>query len=222
MLPVADPIDVGATAAPAVVAFVGATGVGKTTTVAKLAADARLKRNRSVGLITTDTHRIAAHEQLRTYAEIIDVPLRVASTPDEMAAALAALRDADLVLIDTAGVSPKNTEIQGELRSLLSAAGACEVHLVLPATGSADALSLTIDRFGPLGVNRLLFTKLDEAVGFGVILNCLQRTEAKLSYITDGQRVPEDIHRGGSARIAELIVGSPSVSSFDNVEGVPA
>jgi flagellar biosynthesis protein FlhF len=130
-----------------VVALVGPTGVGKTTTIAKLAANFRLREKRRVGLITVDTYRIAAVEQLRTYAEIIDLPMHVVSTPREMREALRQLSGLDLVLMDTAGRSPRDEVKIQELRAFLSEAQADEVHLVLSAVASASSLVRTAERF---------------------------------------------------------------------------
>ena len=135
-LSVAGPIQVQP-GAGRVVALVGPTGVGKTTTIAKLAANYRLRENRRVGLITVDTYRIAAVEQLRTYADIIDLPMEVVSTPREMRQAVERMRDFDLVLMDTAGRSPRDEVRIRELRSMLAEAGPHEVHLVLSAASSA-------------------------------------------------------------------------------------
>ena len=130
-----------------VVALVGPTGVGKTTTIAKLAAIHRLRENRRVGLITVDTYRIAAVEQLRTYAEIIDLPMEVVSTPREMREAVARMSDLDLVLMDTAGRSPRDEVRIQELKSMLAEAKPDEVHLVVSAVASARSLSKTAEQF---------------------------------------------------------------------------
>jgi len=147
------------------VALVGPTGVGKTTTIAKLAANYRLKEKRRVGLITVDTYRIAAVEQLRTYADIIDLPMEVVSTPRELRQAAARLEDLDLVLMDTAGRSPADEVRIQELKSMLAEACPDEVHLVLSSVASASGLSKTAERFAEVGVTALLLTKLDEAWG---------------------------------------------------------
>lgn len=196
-------------AGPWVVALVGATGVGKTTTVAKLAANYSLRDRRRVGLITTDVVRIAAVEQLRTYSDVLGLELRVVATPGQMRDTLAQWNDRDVVLIDTPGRNPGDASRLAELGELLSAAKPHETHLVLPGTSAWPVLLRTIDGFAGLGVNRVIMTRLDEAVGFGIILNCLNRARGRLSYMTTGQTVPHDIERGESERVADLILGPP-------------
>lgn len=207
MLPTAGPIEITLGRAPKVVALVGPTGVGKTTTIAKLAANLCLREGRRVGLVTIDTYRIAAVEQLRTYAQIIDVPLEVAGAPDELEQALARMSDRDVVLIDTAGRSQRDGRSVRELQKFFETARPDEIHLVLSSTYSKAVLNETIDQFSRLGTDRIILTKLDEAMGFGVILSCLQKTTAKLSYVTTGQDVPEDIRIGEGRALAELILG---------------
>lgn len=221
MLPLAEPAPLRTGDQPTVIALIGPTGVGKTTTIAKLAAGYRLRQNRKVGLITIDTYRIAAVDQLQTYARIIDVPLRVASNADEIRTALSEMDDCDVILIDTAGSSPSDRDRLGELEELVRSANPCEVHLVLAANCSSSVLARSLDQFGRMGVNRLIFTKLDEAVGFGVVLNCLQRAEAKLSYVTTGQEVPDDIRVGRRSGLADLIIdGAERWPSDQVVQGV--
>ncbi len=149
------------------VALVGPTGVGKTTTIAKLAANYRLREKKRVGLITVDTYRVAAVEQLRTYADIIDLPMEVVSTPREMREAVARMRNLDLVLMDTAGRSPRDEIKIQELRSLLAEAEADDVLLVLSATAGTRSLTATAEKFAEVGTTALLLTKLDEATSLG-------------------------------------------------------
>jgi flagellar biosynthesis protein FlhF len=189
------------------VALVGPTGVGKTTTIAKLAANYRLRDKHRVGLITVDTYRIAAVEQLRTYADIIDLPMKVVSTPREMREALLAMSDLDLVLLDTAGRSPKDEVKIQELRAFLSEAQADEVHLVLSSVAGASALQRTAERFAAAGTTHLLLTKLDEATGLGNLLPLLRSSGLPLSYLTNGQNVPDDIEAAQSRRLARMILG---------------
>jgi flagellar biosynthesis protein FlhF len=189
-----------------VVALIGPTGVGKTTTIAKLAADSKLRLGKRVGLITIDTYRIAAVEQLRTYAEIIDVPLRVVLTPKELRREIQAFSGMDAVLIDTAGRSQNDRMRLGEMRRFLSAAEADEVHLVVSLAASPRGALRTVQQFGPLGVNRVIVTKLDEAETFGTILNVGALGVGEMSYVTTGQEVPDDIEPAEAGKMAEWIL----------------
>ena len=200
------------TGAGRIVALVGPTGVGKTTTIAKLAANYRLKENRRVGLITVDTYRIAAVEQLRTYAEIIDLPMEVVSTPREMRDAVERMRSFDLVLMDTAGRSPRDEVRIRELGSMLAEAAPHEVHLVLSAASSSRSLAAAAEMFAPAGVTSLIVTKLDEAPGLGHLLTLARRSRLPFSYLTDGQNVPEDIAVAEPSTLSELILNLEPVS----------
>ena len=195
------------------VALVGPTGVGKTTTTAKLAAHYRLREHRRVGLITVDTYRIAAVDQLRTYADIIDLPMEVASTPHEMRQAIDRLADLDLILLDTAGRSPRDEVQIQELKSLLDEARPDEVHLVLSCASGAAALASCTERFADVGANRLILTKLDEAQGLGALLPLLRTSLLPLSYMTHGQNVPDDIEVADPVRLAQQILGSRWISA---------
>jgi flagellar biosynthesis protein FlhF len=179
---------------PLLCAFVGPTGVGKTTTLAKLAAHYRLNKNKSVSILTADTYRIAAIEQIRTFADIMDIRLHVVFSPDEVPEALAACNDDEIVFIDTAGRSPHNTDHMRELGAFMKAINPEEVHLVLSATTKDQDLSETIARYRPLGANRVLFTKFDETVKLGNVFNAVVKAgEVPVSYFTFGQSVPDDI-----------------------------
>jgi flagellar biosynthesis protein FlhF len=209
-LPIAPPIAV-VPGQRRVVALVGPTGVGKTTTVAKLAASFKLVHNVPIGLVTVDTYRIAAVEQLRTYAEIIDLPLVVVNTPDEMPAALETLDGAELVLIDTAGRSPRDEVRIRELAEFLHAAAPDEVHLVLSATAGEKSLRSAVERFATARADRLILTKLDEAEGLGGLLGVISQANRPVSYLTTGQAVPDDIEPAHRARLARLILGDDVV-----------
>ncbi len=190
-----------------VVALVGPTGVGKTTTIAKLAANFRLREQRRVGLITVDTYRIAAVQQLRTYADIIDLPMEVVSTPREMREAVDRLSGLELVLVDTAGRSPRDDVKIQELKSMLAEAQADEVHLVLSSVASARSLTSTAERFAGVGVTSLLVTKLDEASGYGNLLPLARNSGLPLSYVTHGQNVPDDIAPADSGNLTRMMLG---------------
>ena len=189
-----------------VVALVGPTGVGKTTTVAKLAANFKLTHGARVGLLTVDTYRIAAVEQLKTYAEIIDLPLSVVSDPAEMPRALDELGAVDLVFIDTAGRSPRDEIKIRELSEFLLQAKPDEVHLVLSAVAGERSLRSAVDRFAMVQVDRLILTKLDEAESLGGILAVLGLYSRPLSYLTTGQAVPDDIEPADRKRLTRLIL----------------
>lgn len=189
------------------VALVGPTGVGKTTTIAKLAANYRLREKRRVGLITVDTYRVAAVEQLRTYADIIDLPMEVVATPREMREAVARMGHLDLVLMDTAGRSPRDDVKIQELKSMLSEAEPDEVHLVLSSTAGAKSLIATAERFADVGTTAMVLTKLDEAHSLGHLVSLVRECPLPVSYLTDGQNVPDDIQVADRAGMAEMLLG---------------
>jgi flagellar biosynthesis protein FlhF len=192
---------------PARIALVGPTGVGKTTTTAKLAARHALTERRKVGLITIDTYRIGAVEQLRTYARVMGLPLDVVQSPDEMPAALARYADKDVVLIDTVGRSPRRALHLAEIQAYLNVAEPTETHLVLSASSEAGYLDDTAEQFARLGTNRLIMTKLDEMPRWGVIAGIASRSGLPVSYITDGQEVPRNLRPARPDEIAIRIVG---------------
>jgi len=196
---------------PLTIALVGPTGVGKTTTIAKLAATYKLRRGKKVGLVTCDTYRIAAVDQLRTYANIIGLQLNIALTPSEMANCVASLNDCDVILIDTAGRSQHDSGRLEELCSLLEAAKPHETHLVLSGATSEAVLMRSAERFGVAKPNRVILTKLDETVNFGVLINAAWKIGASLSYVTTGQEVPEHIEQGRPDRLARLVLEEGAV-----------
>jgi flagellar biosynthesis protein FlhF len=191
---------------PLTIALVGPTGVGKTTTVAKLAAAYKLRHGKKVGLVTTDTYRIAAVDQLRTYAEIIGLPLKVAMSAAEMGPVCQSLSDCDVILIDTAGRSQKDAGRLEELRQFIAAARPHQTHLVLSSTASESVLVEAAQRFAHVSPDRVIFTKLDEAVNFGVLVTVARRVSLKLSYVTTGQEVPDHIEVGQPERLARLLL----------------
>jgi flagellar biosynthesis protein FlhF len=210
-IPVAPPIQAIA-GTRRVVALVGPTGVGKTTTVAKLAANFKLAHGARVGLVTVDTYRIAAVEQLKTYAEIIDLPLAVVNDPAEMPRALDEMGAVDLVFIDTAGRSPRDEVKIRELAEFLVQARPDEVHLVLSAVAGQRSLRAAVERFAMVQVDRLILTKLDEADSLGGLLAVLGLSNRPVSYLTTGQAVPDDIEPADPKRLARLILRQEDLS----------
>ncbi len=189
-----------------VAVLIGPTGVGKTTTIAKLAANFALVAGKKVGVITIDTYRIAAVDQLKTYADIIGIPIQVAYSPKELREAITKMHDRDLILIDTAGRS-QNNEIQiAELRNYLEGLNV-EIHLVLSATTKEADIEDVIRVFGVLPIDRIIVTKLDETTSHGVILQACSLANVPIAFLTTGQGVPEDIEVADGQRIAELILG---------------
>lgn len=201
------PIVRSKTAGAHVVALIGPTGVGKTTTLAKLAANLKLKERHRVGLITLDTYRIAAVDQLKRYADIIGSPLRVVGGADELRDATQSMSNMDFLLIDTAGRSPNDALKLNELKGILASIEPDEVHLVLAATASQQCLELAASRFGEVRTDKVIFTKLDEAANAGLLLNVVRRINKSVSYLTTGQDVPDDIEVGQARRLAQLILG---------------
>ncbi len=191
---------------PRVISLIGPTGVGKTTTIAKLAANYKLKEGARVGLITIDTYRIAAVDQLRTYADIIEVPMRTVLDPREMQKAMYALRGMDVVLLDTTGRSQNDMLRLGQLRRFLASAEADEVHLVISATAGQACRDGILASFVPLGADRLVVSKVDESDGWGAVLNLAHMSKKPISYVTSGQEVPDDIAVGDSQVIAGRIM----------------
>ncbi len=194
---------------PTVVIFVGATGVGKTTTIAKLAADYYLHRKKKVGIITIDTYRIAAVDQLRTYSNILGIPMNVAYTPKELEESLEAMRGEDLILIDTAGRSQRNSMHMSELRVYVDICKPDEIYLLLSATTKYSDIKDIVKKFSVLGESKLIFTKLDETTTFGNILNTVYEFDKSLAYVTTGQNVPDDIEVAEVNKLSHLIIYGP-------------
>jgi len=187
--------------------LVGPTGVGKTTSIAKLAGRFALTDGLKVGLITVDTYRVAAVDQLRTYAEIIDLPLEVVANPEELHAALELFAEFDLVLIDTAGRSPHDERRLEELKQLVAAANPDHVFLVLSLASGAKSLRSAAERFSAARPTSLVLTKLDEATGCGTVLSASRDIALPVTYLTAGQEVPRDIEPANPCRLARLILG---------------
>ncbi|MGE5544512.1 MAG: flagellar biosynthesis protein FlhF, partial [Bacillota bacterium] len=192
---------------PRIVALIGPTGVGKTTTIAKLAARFSLVEQMKVGLITVDTYRIAAVEQLKVYADIMGLPLEVVYKPGDLSMAIERFSNRDLIFIDTAGRSPRNESQVEELARLMGEADPDEIILVLSATAKNEDLMDTYKRFNLIKIDKIIFTKLDETIYYGPILNVIHKTKKRLSYVTNGQNVPDDIELLDDVGLAQLIMG---------------
>ncbi|MEW6661740.1 MAG: flagellar biosynthesis protein FlhF [Bacillota bacterium] len=189
-----------------VFAFIGPTGVGKTTTLAKMAAQLALFQEKRVALITIDTYRIGAVDQLKIYAEILGLPLEVVMTPHELKAAVNRFRSYDAVLIDTAGRPSKNKMSIAELKGFMDTIGPLEIFLVLSCTTKARDQYRIIEDFKSLNYTQLIFTKIDETDSLGSILNVAYETRLPIAFITNGQSVPDDIWPGDPRELARMII----------------
>lgn len=189
-----------------IIYFVGPTGVGKTTTIAKIAATHVLEHNLRVGLIAADTYRIAAVEQLKTYANILNVPLQVVHSPQEMEEARRQLADCDIVLVDTAGRNYRRKMNVSELFTYVQGDKAA-VHLVLSFVMRDEEVEAVLRNIAGLPVTHVLLTKADEALSYGMSLNLACRTDYKLSFLTTGQTVPDDILPAEAETLTNLVMG---------------
>jgi len=201
------PVTGGLAPTTSLAVLVGPTGVGKTTTVAKIAANQLMHQRRRVALVTVDVFRIGAVQQLETYARLMGLPFFVATNPEEAKkCAYQAKQVADLVLVDTIGRSPKHTDQLASLWELVAAMDPDEVLLTLPANGNPADLALAADQFSIFCPTSLIITKLDEATQTGVIVNLVTRLNLPVSYVTTGQNVPEDLEVPTSERLAEWVL----------------
>lgn len=195
--------------APQTVVLVGPTGVGKTTTLAKLAARFQFEGEKKVALITVDTYRIGAPEQLKQYADIIGIPLKVVFKPEDLAHAMQAFSDKDVVLVDTVGRSHRNEDDIADLERYMAALPGAEVHLVVSATTKYEDLREQARAFRPLGVKGVMVTKLDETASYGEVVSLLVRDRLPIHFVTTGQGVPDDIRPADSSAVARLVVPTP-------------
>jgi len=186
--------------------FVGPTGVGKTTTLAKIAAILKIEMKKNIAILTLDTYRIAAAEQLKTYATIMDIPMRIAYTPKEASIELSAMVDYDAILMDTAGRSQKNDLQMGELKALVDLVKPDIIFLVLSMNYRYEDLKDMIKRFSIVSPSHLILTKLDETDSLGHLINAPYYSNIPLSYITNGQRVPEDIFEANTYEVSRMVV----------------
>jgi len=197
---------------PVIYVIVGPTGVGKTTTIAKLAAIYGIGNKKhspiKVRMITIDSYRIAARKQIETYAEIMQIPVTFAETYNELEKTLAINQDVDLILIDTIGKSPADFEKLGEMKKMLSACGMfSETHLAVSATTKASDIEDILQQFEPFNYKAVILTKLDETCKIGNALSVLAMKNKPISYLTDGQKVPQDIEEASIVRLLMKLEG---------------
>lgn len=189
------------------VVLIGPTGVGKTTTIAKLAGRLALIEKKKIGLITIDTYRIGAVEQLRTYADIMNIPFKVVFTIKDMEKTVQNMKDCDAILIDTTGRNSKNKMQISELRAFIDKIKTDNIHLVISCTTKNRDIDAIINGYSQLNYNDIIITKLDETCTYGSILNILQSAKKPISFVTTGQNVPEDIKTMSSEELTKLVLG---------------
>ena len=195
---------------PRIIFFVGPTGVGKTTTIAKIASKYKLEMGMKIAFLTADTYRIAATEQLRVYANILDAPMSIIYSSEEMNAAIERVSEYDLIFVDTAGFSHKNDEQCNDMKKMLAGLDEAyerEVYLVVSATTKYKDLLEIADRYKEIADYKLIFTKLDETEAYGNIYNIKMYSGAPLSYMTNGQNVPDDIEEFNTQKIVKQLLG---------------
>ncbi|MCP4692313.1 MAG: flagellar biosynthesis protein FlhF, partial [Desulfobacterales bacterium] len=195
-------------AGPEVMVFLGAAGVGKTTTIAKLAAVRALRMKQRVGVITLDNDRIGALHQSRSFAKIIGVPMEVARSGAELKEAIERLKDREVILIDTPGVSPLNEERIQELKGWLNMDRPCQFHLLLSAGAKDRDMAISVERLKGFPLGGLIFTKLDESIGFGNLLNLMVQTGIPATYLTDGPDVTENLEIASLERLTDLLLST--------------
>ncbi len=188
--------------------FVGPTGVGKTTTLAKMAASFGVFKKKQVGLITIDTYRIGAVEQLKTYSHLMGLPLEVVMSPQELEEAVERMKHLDLIMIDTAGRSSKNSYQLGELEGFMKVLPQAVTFLVLSVTTKGKDLITIAENFKPANYHSFIFTKLDETDAYGNIFNTLYHTSTPVAYLATGQKVPEDLMLAREEHMINLIMGA--------------
>ncbi|MGP4065407.1 flagellar biosynthesis protein FlhF [Oceanobacillus sp. M65] len=186
--------------------FVGPTGVGKTTTIAKIAAKCMLEDQKKVALITSDTYRIAAVEQLRTYAKILDVPMEVAYTADDFRQAFEKYANYDVILVDTAGRNFRDEQYIRQLKETTRPEWEMDTYLVLALTAKAEDITTIYDQFSQIGIKEVVFTKTDETRQYGSFLNISLGKQTGIAYATNGQDVPEDLLKLSPSLISDYIV----------------
>jgi flagellar biosynthesis protein FlhF len=202
-----------------VVILIGSTGVGKTTTAAKLCGQS-IKQKKKVGLISLDTFRIGAIEQIRIYSRILGVPLSIASSPEEVREGINKLRDRDLIIIDTTGRNPKDPSYRHELEAVYNLGIPMETHLLISGSSSEHFMAESLSHYQSLTVNRIAFTKMDEAGGFGPVYNFSMQAGKPVAYLTTGQKVPADIEFCSNAQLADLILNPKDVGRIAEINPI--
>jgi flagellar biosynthesis protein FlhF len=213
--------DVFAAGNPRIAAFIGGTGVGKTTTVAKLAAVQSRRYKKRVALITLDNYGIAAIKHLKTYAQIIGIPLETPVNIAELKRSIKKHKDKELIIIDTPGINPHNQRLIQDLKGHFAKLPDLQTHLVLSATTKEKDLIATTEAFKEMKIHRMLFTKIDESYTYGNIVNLLIRTNIPLSFLCGGRKVPDDIEAGSTKRLVELLFKSQIGNSLRSSVSAP-
>lgn len=213
MLPVEDPFAAGGNQQK-IAAVVGTTGVGKTTTIAKMAATLIMQHQKSVGLISIDTYRIGAREQLKNYADILGIPCFQAFTPRDLLLALGRLKSRDVVLIDTAGQSQYDMTRLEALKAMIGKNASIDTHLLLNVGASLSEMNEAVRCFSPLSFKTYIFTKLDETRMMGNIINQVVKCPKPVSYVTAGQNVPEDIEMANEKKLSALLLKNMDVTAI--------
>lgn len=186
--------------------MVGPTGVGKTTTIAKLSANMSFLESKEVALITLDTYRVSAAQQLRTFAEIIGIPISVVFNPQDLGEAIKSFQEKDIIFVDTAGRSPYKDDHMEELHEFIKVANPDETILVLSVTTDNRDLINIYQQFNNIGVDKIIFTKLDESYNYGKILNAIYYIRKPIAYLTNGQNVPDDIEVPDALELARRLL----------------
>jgi len=199
-----------------VIAFIGPTGVGKTTTLCKIAAICKFFNHYNIAIVSIDTYRLAAIDQLKTFTDIANISLEIAYDSTELKNMIQKHRDKDIIFIDTVGRSPNNQEHLSELKGLLESISADEVHLIISANTSLSSMKEIIKNFGILMPNRLIFSKIDETINFGNIINLINFSHLPISYLTTGQVIPDDIEIADKNKLAGLVIKSKKKDEWTN------
>mgnify|MGYP000977003705 FL=1 len=199
-----------------VIAFIGPTGVGKTTTLCKIAAICKFFNHYNIAIVSIDTYRLAAIDQLKTFTDIANISLNIAYDSTELKNMIEKHRDKDIIFIDTVGRSPNNQDHLSELKRLLESISADEVHLIISANTSLSSMKEIVKNFGILMPNRLIFSKVDEAINYGNIINLINFSHLPISYLTTGQVIPDDIEVADKNKLAGLVIKSKNKDEWTN------